>query len=125
MVRRFYFWNNSLSLPRDIGIDQLFYTQSGFRYFDFLQPQGSRLRVILLKKSSCGAWLRFLVGQKRSPSRLVARVFLTCVIYENVDIVFIGICNKHVSYPLSILNVIFLKSNSFRFKETLISFNNK
>jgi hypothetical protein len=30
MVRRFYFWNNSFSRPRDIGIDQLFHTQSGF-----------------------------------------------------------------------------------------------
>jgi hypothetical protein len=28
MVRRFYFWNNSLSLQRDIGIDQLFHQQA-------------------------------------------------------------------------------------------------
>jgi hypothetical protein len=38
MVRRFYFWNNSLSRPRDISIDQLLYTHSGFRYFDLLKP---------------------------------------------------------------------------------------
>jgi hypothetical protein len=37
--------------------------------------------------------------------------FYHVVIYENVDIVFIGTYNKHVSYPLSILKVIFLKSN--------------
>jgi hypothetical protein len=50
----------------------------------------------------------------------VAHVFLPHVIYENVDIVFIGIYNKHVSYPLSILKEIFLKSNSFQFKVSLI-----
>jgi hypothetical protein len=38
MVRRLYFWNNSLSRPVDISIDQLYYAQSGFRYFDLLQP---------------------------------------------------------------------------------------
>jgi hypothetical protein len=43
-------------------------------------------------------------------STYVASVFLPHVIYENVDIVFIGIYNKHVAHPLSILKVIFLKS---------------
>ena len=38
VVRRFYIWNNSLSRPRDISIDQFCYTQSGLRYFDLLQP---------------------------------------------------------------------------------------
>jgi hypothetical protein len=38
----------------------------------------------------------------------VARIFLPRVIYENVDIVFIGIYNKHVLYPLSILKLILL-----------------
>jgi len=33
--------------------------------------QGSRWRAILAKKSPCEGWLRFLVGQKRSSSRLV------------------------------------------------------
>jgi hypothetical protein len=41
----------------------------------------------------------------------VASVFFPRVIYENVDIVFIGIYNKHLSYPLSILKEIFMKSN--------------
>ena len=50
----------------------------------------------------------------------VAHIVLSHVIYENVDIVFIGIYNKQLLYPLSILNVIFLKSNSFRLKESLI-----
>jgi hypothetical protein len=44
-------------------------------------------------------------------------VFYPCVIYKNVDIVFIEI---YRIYPLSILKVNFLKS-----KETFISFNNK
>ena len=44
-------------------------------------------------------------------STYVASVFLPLVIYENVDIVFIGIYNKHLSYPLSILKEIFMKSN--------------
>ena len=44
-------------------------------------------------------------------------VFHPCVIYKNVDIMFIEI---YRIYPLSILKVIFLKS-----KETFISFNNK
>jgi hypothetical protein len=30
MVRRFYFWNNSLSQPRDIAIDQLCYAHYGY-----------------------------------------------------------------------------------------------
>jgi hypothetical protein len=67
----FYFWNNSLCRQRDIGIDQLCYTHSGFRYFDLLQPQGSCCRAIRVKKSPCGACLHFLVCQKRSPSRLI------------------------------------------------------
>ena len=44
-------------------------------------------------------------------------VFYPCVIYKNVDIVFIEI---YRIYPLSILKVIFLTS-----KETFISFNKK
>jgi hypothetical protein len=44
-------------------------------------------------------------------STYVASVYLPRVIYENVDIVFIGIYNKHLSYPLSILKVILVKSN--------------
>ena len=53
---------------------------------------------------------RTMTDAKRKPW-YVASVFLPRVIYENVDIVFIGIYNKHLSYPLSILKVIFVKSN--------------
>jgi len=35
------------------------------------KSQGSRWRAIWAKKSPCEGWLRFLVGQKRSSSRLV------------------------------------------------------
>jgi hypothetical protein len=115
----FLFLEHSLSRLRDNSIDHMFYTQSGFRYFDDLQTQGSRLRTTLLKKLSCGARLCFLVGQQRSPNCFVIlkswfmspAYFYHVVIYENVNIVFIGIYNKHVSHPLSILKVIFLKSN--------------
>jgi hypothetical protein len=44
-------------------------------------------------------------------STYVASIFLPGVIYENVDIVLIRIYSKHLSYPLSILKVIFVKSN--------------
>ena len=37
MVRRFYFWNNLLSRPMDISIDQFCYAQSGLQYLDLLQ----------------------------------------------------------------------------------------
>jgi len=46
---------------------------------------------------------------------------LSCVIYENVDVIFIEIYHIH----LSILKVIFFKSNPFRFKETFYSIKNK
>jgi hypothetical protein len=36
------------------------------------QAEGSRWRAIRAKKSPCEGWLRFLVGQKRSSSRLVS-----------------------------------------------------
>ena len=51
---------------------------------------------------------------------VAARVFSPLVIYENVDIVHMFI--EILSYPLSILKVIFLESNPLRFIETLISF---
>ena len=54
-------------------------------------------------------------------SPYVAHIFLPRAIYENVYIVFIEI----LCYSLSILKVTFLKSNPFRLKETLISFNIK
>jgi hypothetical protein len=38
---------------------------------DYIPKQGSRWRAIRAKKSPCEGWLRFLVGQKRSSSRLV------------------------------------------------------
>ena len=76
--------------------------------------------VVLGSLTSLSHW-----SKMKSKSTYVASVFLPGVIYENVNIVFIGIYNKHLLYPLSILKVIFVKSNSFRFKETLISFNNK
>jgi hypothetical protein len=57
MVRRFYFWNNSLSRPRDISIDQLLYTHSGFRYF--WSPKAPVLYIHVHKKR----WLTCGVGQ--------------------------------------------------------------
>jgi hypothetical protein len=58
--------------------------------------QGSLWRAIRAKKSPCEGWLSFLVGQKRSSSRLVIleslpmlphAYFLHLSVYENVDIV--------------------------------------
>ena len=73
---------------------------------------------------ACEGRLRFLVGQKRSSSSLVilkSRLMLPAyfcrAIYENIDIVVIEF--------YGILKVTFSKSNPFRFKETLISFNIK
>ena len=88
--------------------------------------QGSLWRAIRAKKSPCEGWLRFLVGQTRSSSRLVIlksrrlHIFSTCHLWK---------CQYrarvywNLSYPLlSILKVIFLESNPWRFIETLISF---
>jgi hypothetical protein len=59
--------------------------------------QDSRLNVIRAKESPCGAWPGFLVGQKwSSKSPYVARIILPCVIYENVDVVFIEIYQMQV-----------------------------
>ena len=76
----------------------------------------------------CEGWLRFLVGQKRSSSSLV--------ILKSCPMLPAYVCHCHLWkyrhrvywilwYPLIILKVAFLKSNPFRFKETLISFNIK
>ena len=98
------------------------YTQSGFWCFALLQPQDSHLRAIRAKKSPCGAWLHFLVGQKRSLTRLVIlkslpmspAYFYQCHLWKYRHRVY-----WYLSHPLSILKVIFLKSNPFRFEETL------
>ena len=67
--------------------------------------QDSRSRAIQAKKSPCGCWLHFLVGQKQSLSQLppcnfeempyVARTFSLSVNSEIVDIVFIEIYRIH------------------------------
>jgi hypothetical protein len=54
---------------------------------------------------------------KFAVNKLVIGVFSPLVINENVDIVY-----WNLSYPLSILKVIFLESNPLQFIETLISF---
>ena len=85
------------------------------------------------KKLPCEGWLCFLVGQKRSSSHLVVlknhptctfvcrpHIFATCHLWKCRESVY-----WNLSYSLIILKVIFLKSNPFRFKETLILFNNK
>jgi len=76
--------------------------------------------------SPCGGWLRFLVGQKRSSSRLVIlksrpRIFATCHLWKCQYRVY-----WNLSYLLSILKVIFLKSNLFRLKKlSILSITNK
>ena len=69
--------------------------------------------VVLGSLTSLSRWSKM---KSKSPwnfeeSTYVASIFLPRVIYESVDIVFFGIFNKHLSYPLSILKVIFVKSN--------------
>ena len=106
--------------------DSLFVIQcSCFVDYLYIYLQDSRLRTIQAKKSPCGGWFGFLIRQRRSSSCLVIlksrlHIFTMCHLWK---------CWYHVSwnllYPLSIFRVIFLQSNIFRFKETLISFNNK
>jgi hypothetical protein len=79
--------------------------------------------VALWRLTSLSCWSK---AKFKSPCNfeespyVAARVFSPLVIYENVDIVHMFI--EILSYPLSILKVIFLESNPLRFIETLISF---
>ena len=90
------------------------------------QIQGSRWRAIRAKKSPCEGWLRFLVGQKRSSSRLVifkSRPMSPPTYFLIWKCQYRARVYWNTSYPvLSILKVIFLESNPLRFIETLISF---
>ena len=100
----------------------------------FCLDSNEHWRAIWSKKSPCEGWLRFLVGQKRSSSRLVILKSRPMspparVVHTFSPLVILWKCRyrAHVywnlSYPLlSILKVIFLESNPLRFIETLISF---
>ena len=85
--------------------------------------QASRWRVIRAKMSPCEGWLCFVVGQKRSSSRLVilrSRPMSPPAYFLHLSFMKMSIsCTCLLkSYPLSILKVTFLESNPLRFIET-------
>ena len=67
-------WTGDLSLLRykpDFVTILFVISQFLFDFDEIFTNQGSRWRAIRAKKSPCEGWLRFIVGQKRSSSRLV------------------------------------------------------
>jgi hypothetical protein len=116
------FWES----PRKSWYDKKLNFRIDFEFWCLAPLQGSRWRVIQVKKSPCEGWLRFLVGQKRSSSHLV--ILKSRTMSPPAYFLHLWKCQYcarvywNLSYPLlSILKVIFLESNPLRFLETLIS----
>jgi len=64
-------WQNHMIYLPLTGLMSCYTTPFTKRVVNKYRSQGSRWRAIQVKKSPCEGWLCFLVGQKRSSSRLV------------------------------------------------------